>query len=45
MQVMLAPTTKLKPCAFLPAADEPVVTADAPASDDGEVEYETESDA
>ena len=42
VQVMLAPTTKLKPCAFLPAADEPVVTADAPASDDGEVEYETD---
>ena len=42
-QVMLAPTTKLKPCAFLAAADEPVVTASAPGSD-GEVEYETDPD-
>lgn len=45
IQVMLAPTTKLKPCAFLAAADEPVVTTDAPVSEDGgEVEYETDDD-
>lgn len=40
-QVMFAPTTKLAPCAFLAAADEP-----APMSEDGadEEEYEEESD-
>jgi len=42
-QVMLAPTTRLKPCAFLPAADEPVVTAET-AGSEGEVEYETDPD-
>jgi len=42
-QVMLAPTTKLKPCAFLAPADEPVVTAEA-AGSEGEVEYETDPD-
>jgi hypothetical protein len=40
-QVMFSPTTKLAPCAFLPAADEPVPMS----SDDGEEEeYEEESD-
>ena len=39
LQVMFAPTNKLKPCAFLAPADEPV--------DDGEVsvEYETDPEA
>ena len=38
-QVMFAPTNKLKPCAFLAPADEPV-------SDKGsEIEYETDTDA
>jgi hypothetical protein len=41
-QVMLAPTTKLKPCAFLPAADEPV--ADVSEGEES-VEYETDPDA
>jgi len=41
MQVMLAPTTKLKPCAFLPAADEPIVATN---SEDGDVEYEEEEE-
>jgi hypothetical protein len=40
-QVMLAPTTKLAPCAFLAAADEPVVTSER---DGSEVEYETDPD-
>jgi hypothetical protein len=40
LQVMLAPTTKLKPCAFLAPADEPVVTAGS----EGEIEYETDPD-
>ena len=39
-QVMFSPTTKLAPCAFLPAADEP-----APMSEDGdEEEYEEEEE-
>ena len=37
-QVMFAPTNKLKPCAFLAPAEEPV-------SDKEEVEYETDPDA
>jgi len=37
-QVMFAPTNKLKPCAFLAAADEPVETAPS----EGSVEYETD---
>jgi hypothetical protein len=37
-QVMFAPTNKLKPCAFLSPAEEPV-------SDKEEVEYETDPDA
>ena len=41
-QVMLAPTTKLKPCAFLPAADEPVATM---SEGEESVEYETDPDA
>lgn len=40
-QVMFAPTTKLKPCAFLAAADEPVETTPS----EGSVEYETDPDA
>ena len=37
-QVMFAPTNKLKPCAFLAPADEPVDDAE------GSVEYETDPD-
>ena len=37
-QVMFAPTNKLKPCAFLASADEPVETAPS----EGSVEYETD---
>jgi hypothetical protein len=37
-QVMFAPTNKLKPCAFLAAADEPVETTPS----EGSVEYETD---
>jgi len=37
-QVMFAPTNKLKPCAFLAPADEPVETA----ASEGSVEYETD---
>lgn len=40
-QVMFSPTTKLKPCAFLPAAEEPVSDADK----ESEIEYETDPDA
>jgi len=40
-QVMFAPTNKLKPCAFLAAADEPVETAPS----EGSVEYETDPEA
>lgn len=40
-QVMFAPTNKLKPCAFLAAADEPV---DDAKSEEGSVEYETDPD-
>ena len=40
-QVMFAPTNKLKPCAFLAPADEPV----AGASESEEIEYETDPDA
>jgi len=39
-QVMFAPTNKLKPCAFLAAADEPVDDSKSEAS----VEYETDPD-
>ena len=39
-QVMFAPTNKLKPCAFLAQADEPVEAEDAES-----VEYETDPDA
>jgi hypothetical protein len=39
-QVMFAPTNKLKPCAFLAAADEPIETAPS----EGSVEYETDPD-
>jgi Family of unknown function (DUF5871) len=39
-QVMFAPTNKLKPCAFLAPADEPVETAPSESS----VEYETDPD-
>jgi hypothetical protein len=39
-QVMFAPTNKLKPCAFLAAADEPVDDAKS----EGSVEYETDPD-
>jgi hypothetical protein len=42
-QVMFAPTNKLKPCAFLAPADEPV--SDTAAASDGEIEYETDTDA
>jgi hypothetical protein len=38
---MFAPTNKLKPCAFLAAADEPVETTPS----EGSVEYETDPDA
>jgi hypothetical protein len=41
-QVMFAPTTKLAPCAFLAAADEPVPMSSDDAED--EDEYEEESD-
>jgi len=41
-QVMFAPTNKLKPCAFLAPADEPVSDK---GSDAGEIEYETDPDA
>ena len=41
-QVMFAPTNKLKPCAFLAPADEPV--ASDKVSED-EIEYETDPDA
>jgi len=37
-QVMFAPTNKLKPCAFLATADEPVETTPS----EGSVEYETD---
>jgi hypothetical protein len=40
-QVMFAPTAKLKPCAFLAAADEPVSDK---GSEAGEIEYETDPD-
>jgi len=40
-QVMFAPTNKLKPCAFLAPADEPV---DDAKSEEGSVEYETDPD-
>jgi hypothetical protein len=40
-QVMFAPTNKLKPCAFLAAADEPVETTPS----EGSVEYETDPEA
>jgi hypothetical protein len=40
-QVMFAPTNKLKPCAFLAPADEPV----SDKASDGEIEYETDTDA
>ena len=39
-QVMFAPTNKLKPCAFLAPADEPVEAEDAES-----VEYDTDPDA
>lgn len=42
-QVMFAPTTKLKPCAFLPAADEPVSDKGSDVAED--IEYETDPDA
>jgi hypothetical protein len=35
---MFSQTNKLKPCAFLPSADEPVETAES----EGSVEYETD---
>jgi hypothetical protein len=38
---MFAPTNKLKPCAFLAPADEPV----SDKASDGEIEYETDPDA
>lgn len=40
-QVMFAPTSKLKPCAFLASADEPVVETEG---SEGSVEYETDPD-
>lgn len=40
-QVMFAPTNKLKPCAFLATADEPVETTPS----EGSVEYETDPEA
>jgi len=43
-QVMFAPTNKLKPCAFLPAADEPVAATATDEDDAGSVEYETDPD-
>jgi hypothetical protein len=42
-QVMFAPTNKLKPCAFLAPADEPVSDKGSEAAED--VEYETDTDA
>ena len=39
-QVMFSPTNKLKPCAFLAAADEPV----SDKAEESEVEYETDPD-
>ena len=42
-QVMFAQTNKLKPCAFLPAADEPVSDKGSEAADD--IEYETDPEA
>jgi Family of unknown function (DUF5871) len=42
-QVMFAPTNKLKPCAFLAPADEPVSDKGSEAADD--IEYETDTDA
>jgi hypothetical protein len=42
-QVMFAPTNKLKPCAFLAPADEPVSDKGSEAAD--EIEYETDTDA
>ena len=39
-QVMFAPTNKLKPCAFLASADEPVSDKGSEAADD--IEYETD---
>ena len=41
-QVMFAPTSKLKPCAFLAPADEPISDATAESE---EIEYETDPDA
>ena len=41
-QVMFAPTNKLKPCAFLAPADEPVSDKGSEAAD--EIEYETDTD-
>jgi len=41
-QVMFAQTNKLKPCAFLPAADEPVSDKGSEVADD--IEYETDPD-
>ena len=43
-QVMFAPTNKLKPCAFLAPADEPVSDKGSDVAD-GEIEYETDPDA
>ena len=40
-QVMFAPTSKLKPCAFLAPADEPVSDT---AAESEEIEYETDPD-
>jgi hypothetical protein len=37
---MFAPTNKLKPCAFLASADEPV----SDKADDEDIEYETDPD-
>jgi len=42
-QVMFAPTNKLKPCAFLAPADDPVSDKGSEAAD--EIEYETDPDA
>jgi hypothetical protein len=41
-QVMFAPTTKLKPCAFLAAADEPVAATVTDEDETDSVEYETD---
>jgi Family of unknown function (DUF5871) len=43
-QVMFAPTNKLKPCAFLATADEPVAAAASDEDETGSVEYETDPD-